>query len=67
MRVTSWRFLIENLKNKLVSWKSQQLSLGGRLALLNSMLSNLLVFIMSTYLIPKSVIKMIDSIRKGFL
>jgi hypothetical protein len=43
------------------------LSLGGRLTLLNSCLSNVPLYMLSIYPIPKSVIKKVDSLRRRLL
>ncbi|GKV32332.1 hypothetical protein SLEP1_g40948 [Rubroshorea leprosula] len=62
-----WQPLLESFKKKLTSWKGRHLSLGGRITLINSVLSSLPVFLMSVYLLPKGTIKAIDKIRKSFL
>ncbi|GKV27594.1 hypothetical protein SLEP1_g36753 [Rubroshorea leprosula] len=62
-----WQPLLESFKKKLSSWKGRQLSLGGRITLINSVLSSLLVFLMSVYRLPKGTLKAIDKIRKSFL
>ncbi|GKV07784.1 hypothetical protein SLEP1_g19505 [Rubroshorea leprosula] len=69
-RLTMWQPLLESFKKKLSSWKGRQgrqLSLGGRITLINSVLSSLPVFLMSVYLLPKGTLKAIDKIRKSFL
>jgi hypothetical protein len=43
------------------------LSLGGRLTLLNSCLSNVLLYMLSIYPIPKSVIRKLDIQRRRLL
>ena len=47
-------------------WKGGALSLGGRLTLLNSYLSSIPIYSMSMYLLPKTILKKIDVIRKRF-
>ncbi|GKV25907.1 hypothetical protein SLEP1_g35285 [Rubroshorea leprosula] len=66
-RLTMWQPLLESFKKKLSSWKGRQLSLGGQITLINSVLSSLPVFLMSVYLLPKGTLKAIDKIRKSFL
>ncbi|GKU96367.1 hypothetical protein SLEP1_g9608 [Rubroshorea leprosula] len=66
-RIATWKPLIESFKRKLSSWKGRYLSFGGRITLINSVLSSLPVFLMSFFLIPKSVIKEVDKIRRQFL
>ncbi|XP_039145636.1 uncharacterized protein LOC120282866 [Dioscorea cayenensis subsp. rotundata] len=62
-----WRSLIDKIKSRLSTWKSNYLSIGGRLTLLNSVLSSLPTFWMSMFCLPKWVIKEIDRIRRDFL
>lgn len=42
-----WDPVIDKFEKKLSSWKKQYLSLGGRVTLINSCLSNLLVYYVS--------------------
>ncbi|GKV12840.1 hypothetical protein SLEP1_g23934 [Rubroshorea leprosula] len=62
-----WKPLVDLFSKKLSTWKASYLSLGGRLTLINSMLSSLPVFWMSMYLIPKGTIRSLDKIRRNFL
>ncbi|GKU88289.1 hypothetical protein SLEP1_g2571 [Rubroshorea leprosula] len=66
-RIVTWKPLIDLFKRKLSTWKGRYLSLGGRITLINSVLSSLPVFLMSFYLIPKTVIRELDKIRRRFL
>ncbi|GKU92519.1 hypothetical protein SLEP1_g6233 [Rubroshorea leprosula] len=52
-RVAMWQPLVESVKRKLATWKGRHLSMGGRITLINSVLSSLPVFLMSIYVIPK--------------
>ncbi|GKU98657.1 hypothetical protein SLEP1_g11630 [Rubroshorea leprosula] len=52
-RITTWRPLIDSFRRKLSVWKGRFLSLGGRITLINAVLSSLPVFLMSVYLLPK--------------
>ncbi|WMV32996.1 hypothetical protein MTR67_026381 [Solanum verrucosum] len=52
---------------KLARWKSQYLSLGGRLTLINSVLDALPTYMMSLFPIPPGVINRLDSIRRVFV
>ena len=51
----------------MVSWKSQYLSLGGRLTLINSVLDSMPAYMMSVFPIPDGVIDRLDAIRRNFL
>lgn len=59
--------LIERLESKLEGWKSKLISRGGRLLLMNSVLSAVPIYFMGSFLLPKWVIKRIDMIRRSFL
>jgi hypothetical protein len=62
-----WNFLIEKIENKLHSWKGKLLSLGGRIVLLNSVLSFLLLYWMALFRLPTKLKIRIDQLRKRFL
>jgi hypothetical protein len=52
-----WCPMIEKLEKRLAGWQGRFLSLGGRLTLLNSCLSNVPLYMLSIYPAPKTVIK----------
>jgi hypothetical protein len=54
LHVADWLSIIEKLMKRLDGWKGSALSLGGRLTLIHSCLSNLLIYTMSMYLLPVS-------------
>ncbi|GLT39105.1 hypothetical protein SLA2020_133120 [Shorea laevis] len=62
-----WRPLVESVRKKLLGWKGRYLSFGGRITLINSVLSSLPVFLMSVFLIPKGTLTSIDKMRRSFL
>ncbi|GKV46774.1 hypothetical protein SLEP1_g53743 [Rubroshorea leprosula] len=66
-RRAMWQPMVESVRKKLASWKGRYLSMGGRITLINSVLSSLPVFLMSVYVIPKGIIHSIDKLRKSFL
>jgi hypothetical protein len=55
------------MDKRLAGWKGRFLSLGGRLTLLNSSLSNVPLYMLSIYPAPKSVIRKLDLFRKSLL
>jgi len=63
---SNWLPLVEKISKRLDGWKGGALSLGGRLSLLNACLSSIPIYSMSMYLLPKSILEKIDSIRKRF-
>ncbi|XP_078152115.1 uncharacterized protein LOC144547363 [Carex rostrata] len=62
-----WGFLIDKFRHKLQGWKGQSLSLGGRITLINSVLSAVPLYILSFYKIPILILNEIDRIRRQFL
>ena len=65
--VSIWNDVLEKLERRLALWKSQYLSLGGRVTLINSVLDSLPTYVMSLFPIPGKVVKAIDSLRRNFL
>jgi hypothetical protein len=61
-----WRIVEERFQKKLSSWKGKLLSSGGRLVLINSVLSSLPMFMMSFYRLPKGVLEKLDYYRSRF-
>jgi hypothetical protein len=61
-----WRLVEERFQKKLSSWKGKMLSLGGRLDLINSVLSSLPMYMMSFFRIPKGVLDKLDYYRSRF-
>ena len=51
------RNIEERVEKRLASWKGKLLSIGGRLTLINSVLSSLPMYMMSFFAIPKGVLK----------
>jgi len=62
-----WDTVIEKCEKKLARWKTQYLSRGGRLTLINSVLDALPTYMMSLFPIPAGVIKRLDRIRRNFI
>ena len=50
-----WKHVEERLQKRLSSWKGKLLSLGGRLVLINSVLSNMVLYMISFFQLPKGV------------
>ncbi|WVZ50906.1 LOW QUALITY PROTEIN: hypothetical protein U9M48_002112 [Paspalum notatum var. saurae] len=61
-----WVEIEERFQKKLGSWKGKLLSVGGRLVLINSVLSSLPMFMFSFFEAPKGVIKKLDYYRSRF-
>ncbi len=56
----------ERFEKRLSSWKGKHLSIGGRLTLINSVLSSLPMYMMSFFEVPKGVLKKLDYFRSRF-
>ncbi|WMV20737.1 hypothetical protein MTR67_014122 [Solanum verrucosum] len=65
--VNLWDGIIEKTEKRLALWKSQYLSLGGRVVLINSVLDSLPTYVMSLFPIPGEVVKILDKLRRDFL
>jgi len=61
-----WEPVIDRLKSRLFDWKSINLLFGGRLILLKSVLSSLLVYTLSFFRAPSVIISSIESILIHF-
>jgi hypothetical protein len=59
--------MIERVERHLPGWKAQQLSIGRRHTLTNSVLTTTPTYFMSEFMLPKWVVRAIDKIRKCFL
>jgi hypothetical protein len=61
-----WRMVEERFQKKLSSWKGKLLTSGGRLVLINSVLSSLPLYMLSFFRIPKGVLEKLDYYRSRF-
>ena len=59
--------VMEKCERRLVNWKSQYLSLGGRLTIINSVLDSMPAYMMSLFPIPDGVIDKLDALRRNHL
>ena len=65
--VVVWDGVEERFHKKLLLWKRQYLSKGGRLTLLRSTLANLPIYFMSLFTIPRIVRLRLEKIQRDFL
>ena len=61
-----WKVIEDRFERKLSTWKGKMLSYGGRLTLINSVLSNLSVYMFCFFEIPKKVLKKLNFYRSRF-
>jgi hypothetical protein len=55
LTLAEWKIVEERLQKRLTSWKGKLLSLGGRLVLINSVLTNMVLYMISFFQLPKGV------------
>jgi hypothetical protein len=63
---SDWKTIEQRIEKKLSSWKAKHLSVGGRLILINSVLTSLLIFMLSFFEVPRGVLEKIDYYRSRF-
>ena len=66
-RIQVWDPVIEKISKKIATWKGRMLSIGGRITLIKSSLSNLPIYFMSIFPMPKGVIEKINKLIRQFL
>ena len=54
------------MRRRLALWKRQYLSKGGRITLIKSTLSNIPLYQMSVFRMPKSVARRIEKLQRDF-
>ncbi|XP_058750550.1 uncharacterized protein LOC131623553 [Vicia villosa] len=62
-----WKPIVSKLRRRLGGWQNIHLSNDGRVVLLNSILSSILIFMFSFYKAPKAIIKEIILLQRSFL
>ncbi|XP_058725811.1 uncharacterized protein LOC131597115 [Vicia villosa] len=62
-----WAEVINKIKGRLSSWKGKNLSMGGRVTLVNSVLNAIPTFTLSFFKAPTKVIKEIRRLQSDFL
>jgi hypothetical protein len=66
-RQATWKPVVETMKSRLSSWSSRHLSYGGRITLINSVLSSLPLYFFSFFKAPKCIIQQLVRIQRNFL
>nr|GFA98183.1 RNA-directed DNA polymerase, eukaryota [Tanacetum cinerariifolium] len=65
--IKAWDETISKMKKRLSSWKLNTLSIGGRLTLIKSVLGFTPIYNMSIFKVPKSVLNLMERLRRNFL
>ena len=63
---SDWKGVDERFQKRLSGWKGKLLSTGGKLVLINSVLSSLPLFMFSFFEVPREVLKKLDFYRSRF-
>jgi hypothetical protein len=66
-RRETWKPVVEAMSNKLSTWTSRHLSMGGRITLINSVLASMPLYFFSFYKAPSCVLKQLVKIQRNFL
>ena len=66
-RISMWKPIISKISKRLAAWKGRFLSIGGRLCLLKSVLSNLPIYYLSLFPMPATVATTIERKFRSFL
>ncbi|MCH80366.1 LINE-1 reverse transcriptase like, partial [Trifolium medium] len=66
-RQQTWQPIVESITKRLSSWNGRNLSFGGRVALINSVLSSLPLYFFSFYKAPRCIINQMVRIQRNFL
>ena len=62
-----WQPIISKFELKLSKWKQKSLSMGGRITLINYVLTMLPIYLLSFFRVPKKVVHKLVSIQRNFL
>lgn len=65
--ISTWNLIIEKVDRQLAWWKAQYLSKVGKLTLLKSVLSNIPLYLMSLFVVPKLVMQITEKCLGRFL
>lgn len=65
--LSSWKLMIDSVRRRLSRWANKSVYICGRVVLLKSVLSTLLVYFLFFFKAPSNVISRIESILKKYL
>lgn len=67
IKIQYFSYLLDNLSNKVSGWMRNLLSMSGRIALIQSVLSSMSTHVMSVLPVPKKTLKQMQSLISNFL
>lgn len=66
-RDSSWKNLVDKIRRRLDLWNDKHISLGGRITLVQAVLSAVPIYCLSFFRLPKKILREIVSIQRKFL
>jgi hypothetical protein len=63
LMLAEWKLVEEKLQKRLSSWKEKLLSLEGILVLINAVLTNMVLYMISFFHLPKGILNRLDYLR----
>lgn len=66
-KIAFWDPMIHKVKSRLDGWEVDYISMAGRLVLLKVVIDSLPIFWFNLYLIPASVLRSLEQIRRSFI
>lgn len=66
-RELEWSDTIQKVKNRLKGWEHRKLSIGGRVTLLNAVLTTIPIYHLSFSCIPRKSLRALNSVLRNFL
>ncbi|GAU27776.1 hypothetical protein TSUD_215870 [Trifolium subterraneum] len=66
-RRETWKPVVEAMTNRLSTWSSRQLSFGGRITLINTVLASMPLYFFSFFKAPVCILKLLVRIQRNFL
>ncbi|GJT51431.1 RNA-directed DNA polymerase, eukaryota, reverse transcriptase zinc-binding domain protein [Tanacetum coccineum] len=64
--ICNWKRLVDRFQYKLSLWKSNLISIGGRVTLIKSVLESMGIYYMSLFKVPETVLKNLERFRANF-
>ncbi|GAU20609.1 hypothetical protein TSUD_33450 [Trifolium subterraneum] len=66
-RKETWKPVVDAMNKRLSTWTSRHLSFGGRLTLINSVLSSLPLYFFSFFKLPSCILKILEQMQRNLL
>ncbi|GKF18970.1 hypothetical protein Tco_0063888, partial [Tanacetum coccineum] len=61
------KILVEKLESRVNDWRNKFLSLAGRLQLIRSVLSSMIIYWASVFILPNCIVHDLEQLMRGFL